>query len=273
MQGIRLRRLKSDYEAIRRLVRMHPKIDIEGVSGSPPNRYVFIFEVKSLRERGDEVVTQREHKLEVTLPLGYPRDAPLCRMLTPVFHPNIAPHAVCIGDHWSAAESLDLMIQRVGEMLAYQSYNIKSPLNGRAAQWVVENTSRVPTDRDEFFIDLSAEPAPAVIADASQCSNCQAKLEVDPYRVQPARCPAGHALCVDCRMHCTSCSRLLCLACGETACPDCVGTCANCGTTTEKPVTCSGGHKLCGDCVVTCQGCSRLLCFVCGTYPCKACAA
>jgi hypothetical protein len=41
-------------------------------------------------------------------------------------------------------------------MLAYQSYNVKSPLNGRAARWAEENIGRLPLDREEFFLDLSA---------------------------------------------------------------------------------------------------------------------
>ena len=63
-----------------------------------------------------------------------------------MFHPNIAPHAICVGDHWGAGESLESIIIRIGEMLAYQSYNVKSPLNGEAARWVEENKHRVPLD-------------------------------------------------------------------------------------------------------------------------------
>jgi hypothetical protein len=150
----------ADYEAVRRLVRLHPRIDVEGVSGNPPDRYLLVLHVRSLRERGGEIEQADDHRLEVSLPGGYPRDAPLFRMLTPVFHPNIAPHAVCIGDHWSAGQSLDALIQRVAEMLAYQSYNIKSPLNGRAAAWVAENIDRLPLDPTDLFIDLTtARPA------------------------------------------------------------------------------------------------------------------
>src|SRR6185369_7881995 len=134
---VRLRRLQSDYEAIRRLVRVHPHIKTEGVSGNPPEVYRLFLSVRSLQQRGEELFFVDQHRLEITLPRGYPRDAPTCRMLTPVFHPNIAPHAVCIGDHWSAAQTLDQMIQRVGEMLAFQSYNTKSPLNGSPAHRAV----------------------------------------------------------------------------------------------------------------------------------------
>jgi ubiquitin-protein ligase len=112
-----------------------------------------------------------EHRLELTVPRGFPRDAPLCRMLTPVFHPHIAPHAVCVGDNWIAGEPIDQLVQRVGEMLAYQSHNIKSPLNGRAAQWVDEHRDRLPIDPEEFFVDLSQAPPPAAAQGVPACAN------------------------------------------------------------------------------------------------------
>jgi ubiquitin-protein ligase len=160
MTNVRLRRLRADYEAVRRLVRLHPRIEVEGVSGNPPDRYLLVLHVRSMREQGAEIEPADTHRLEITLPGGYPRDAPLFRMLTPVFHPNIAPHAVCIGDHWSAGQSLDALVQRVGEMLAFQSYNTKSPLNGRAAAWAEEHLDLLPLEREDFFIDLAAAQLP-----------------------------------------------------------------------------------------------------------------
>ena len=153
MSEVRTRRLMSDYEAIRHMVRTHPdRLAVAGVSGNPPDRYQIVFRVRSLREDGTEIVTADEHYVEIVLPTTYPRDAPFFRMLTPVFHPNIAPHAVCVGDHWTAGQSLAELVQRVGEMLAFQSYNTKSPLNGRAAQWVEEHLARLPIDRKPFVL-------------------------------------------------------------------------------------------------------------------------
>jgi hypothetical protein len=215
MDNVRLRRLKADHEALRRLANLHPKIEIEGVFGNPPERYRLLIKVKSLRERGEELETATEHRLEVTMPKGYPRDAPLFRMLTPVFHPNIAPHAVCIGDNWTAGEAIDLLIQRVGELLAYQSYNIKSPLNGRAAQWVDEHRDRIPIDPQEFFIDLSHEPARPAADAPPACSNCGARGGA----LHP--CDAGHASCDDCTPRCATCARTLCLLCGQQQCAVC----------------------------------------------------
>jgi ubiquitin-protein ligase len=73
-------------------------------------------------------------------------------MLTPVFHPNIDPQKICIGDHWSAGESLPQLIVRIGEMLCYQSYNVKSPLNAEAAAWAELNAETLPLQR----VDLTA---------------------------------------------------------------------------------------------------------------------
>jgi hypothetical protein len=267
MDNVRLRRLKADHDALRRLAHLHPKIEIEGVFGNPPERYRLVLKVASLRERGETIEIATEHRLEVTMPRGYPRDAPLFRMLTPVFHPNIAPHAVCIGDHWTASEPIDQLIQRVGEILAYQSYNTQSPLNGRAAQWALEHTAQLPIDREEFFVDLAAPPAP-IQPRATACSNCGS------HDATIASCAAGHALCGDCVVRCSSCAGLVCLSCGETACAACrdaVPACKNCGAAPWG--ACPQQHLLCADCGGACTGCGEVRCLICGTLPCPSCAA
>lgn len=262
--NVRLRRLQSDYEAVRRLARLHPRVRVEGVSGTPPDRYRLVLLVKSLREKGEKIMIAKEHRLEIVLPKGYPRDAPLFRMLTPVFHPNIAPHAVCVGDHWTAAESLDALIQRVGEMLAFQSYNVKSPLNGKAARWVEEHPRNLPLEEEEFYRDLGVEPAPD--AAGQRCANCGAEAP------QAETCGKGHTLCADCASRCPTCGDLLCLACGTSACSRCTGACANCGQpASSAPAAC--GHRLCGDCATACPDCGRTLCLACGEVDCPACAA
>jgi ubiquitin-protein ligase len=216
MNSVRLVRLQSDYESVRRLVRLHPHIETEGVSGNPPELYRLSLSVRSLQQRGDQLIFVDRHRLEIRLPRGYPRDAPVCRLLTPVFHPNIAPHAVCIGDHWTAAESLGNLIMRVCEMLAFQSYNIKSPLNGEAAQWVEQHIDQLPTDRKEFFQDLDDSPVTLLANQESLCGNCGCS---SPSLTQ---CHAGHALCDDCLIDCENChSPKACLVCGSATCSQC----------------------------------------------------
>jgi len=67
-------------------------------------------------------------------------------MLTPIFHPNIDPSTICVGDHWAAGERLADLVVRIGELIAYQAYNIKSPLDAEAAMWADLHAKELPTD-------------------------------------------------------------------------------------------------------------------------------
>src|SRR5262245_35360768 len=146
MSTVRLRRLHADFLKLQDYVRRHPRVQLVQHDGDPPERYQLRYSIKSLRQKDDDLLQVSDHLVEIALPLNYPRTPPQCRMLTPIFHPNIAPHAVCIGDHWSAGESLASIVARIGEMIAYQSYNTKSPLNGEAARWVSEHLDELPLD-------------------------------------------------------------------------------------------------------------------------------
>jgi predicted Zn finger-like uncharacterized protein len=146
MSTVRLRRLTADSAKLQNYVRRHPRVRLIQMEGDPPERYQLEYRIKSLRMVGSDLQTVQTHLVEVALPRNYPRTPPQCRMLSPVFHPNIAPHAICVGDHWGAGESLESIVIRIGEMLAYQSYNVKSPLNGEAARWVEQNKHQIPLD-------------------------------------------------------------------------------------------------------------------------------
>jgi len=149
----RIRRLWADHQKVSALFTDHPYIRLLSAEGSPPENYLFEFSVTSLvpTQQGSHAPGS-PHRVQVYLPVDYPRRPPFCRMLTPVFHPNIDPQKICIGDHWSAGESLSHLIARIGEMLCYQSYNIKSPLNAEAAAWAEQNLASLPLQR----IDLTA---------------------------------------------------------------------------------------------------------------------
>jgi ubiquitin-protein ligase len=147
MLSPRIRRLKLDYDSLLKRFSGWPLVRMVGTAGMPPELYRFQYLVKGLYVAPDGAILERnDHLLEVNLSLGYPRRAPQCRMLTPVFHPNFDDSSVCIGDFWAASEALDDLIIRIGRMLAYQEYNTKSPLNGLAAKWAAQNTQLLPVD-------------------------------------------------------------------------------------------------------------------------------
>tara|TARA_R110002072_G_scaffold13481_1_gene56735 strand:+ start:199683 stop:200531 length:849 start_codon:yes stop_codon:yes gene_type:complete len=155
MSTVRLRRLTADYARLKEYTKSHPRLKLMQTDGDPPERYHIEYRIRSLRQVDGDMRIIKSHTVEILLPRNYPRTPPQCRMLTPVFHPNIAPHAICVGDHWSPGESLESLVGRIGEMLAYQSYNVKSPLNGEAARWVVEHEDELPLDPVSMIIDES----------------------------------------------------------------------------------------------------------------------
>jgi ubiquitin-protein ligase len=222
MSAVRLRRLQADYQKVQEFVNRHPRVQLIQTEGTPPERYQLQYQIRSLRQNEDRLLEVDTHLVEITLPRNYPRTPPQCRMLTPIFHPNIAPHAICIGDHWSAGEPLSSIVARIGELIAYQSYNTKSPLNGEAARWTSDHLDELPLDPVSMVIDEAGAPAapppsptaPAAVTPASPndvypiappadeppplvliCPGCSGKLRMQAkFRGSAARCPRCHTV-------------------------------------------------------------------------------
>lgn len=139
-----------DHENLRNRFSGWTPVQITEANGMPPERYQFRYNLKGLYVAPNgQILERHEHLLEVNLSLGYPRRAPHCKMLTPIFHPNFDETSVCIGDFWAASEGLDDLIIRIGRMISYQEYNTKSPLNGLAAKWAAEHLQMLPVDTTE----------------------------------------------------------------------------------------------------------------------------
>ena len=169
-----------DHELLVHRFAQWPLIEVSGTAGMPPEIYRFTYHVRGLYVAGSGEILERDsHVLEVNLTLGYPRRAPQCRMLAPVFHPNFDEASVCIGDFWAASEGLDDLIVRIGRMIAYQEYNTKSPLNGLAAKWAAENAHLLPIDARPI-----APPSDAVLAAeaGAACSSAtDSVVPADPW--------------------------------------------------------------------------------------------
>src|SRR6266700_1079683 len=191
MLSPRIRRLKLDHDSLVRRFDGWPLVRMVGSAGLPPELYRFQYLVRGLYVAPDGAILERnDHLLEVNLSLGYPRRAPQCRMLTPVFHPNFDDSSVCIGDFWAASEGLDDLIIRIGRMISYQEYNTKSPLNGLAAKWAAQNSQLLPVDSRSIAPPLAqpvaagATPLPPTDAQPT-VSEVSAPLAASPAQVTP----------------------------------------------------------------------------------------
>jgi Ubiquitin-conjugating enzyme len=168
-----------DEETLQELLQGWPLIQITGKAGIPPEIYRFTYNLRGLYVSGSgEILERGSHLLEVNLTLGYPRRAPQCRMLTPIFHPNFDDSMVCIGDFWAASEGLDDLIIRIGRMITYQEYNTKSPLNGLAAKWAAQNAHLLP-------IDPRPVAPPFKDAEGAEAANAEAPPAEGPHAEMP----------------------------------------------------------------------------------------
>lgn len=187
MASPRTRRLKLDYETLTRRFAGSSVIRMTGSAGLPPEMYQFQYQLKGIYvNAAGEILERDTHTLEVQLSLEYPRRAPQCRMLTPVFHPNFDDASVCIGDFWAPSEGLDDLVIRIGRMIAYQEYNTRSPLNGLAAKWAAEHANLLPIDNSIVAPPLEAVPAneSAVVVTPSQSITTESTVDPWSERIQ-----------------------------------------------------------------------------------------
>ncbi len=141
----RMRRLMSDYEQVKKDFAGHKYIVVTPVGTEPPEQYHVTYFVNGIYLLPDgRIETLGRHEVEITLHADYPRYKPICRILTPIWHPNFRDGQICIGDIWGAGESLTDIIINIGDMIQYKSWNSSSPLSADAAQWAIENKHLFP---------------------------------------------------------------------------------------------------------------------------------
>jgi ubiquitin-protein ligase/DNA-directed RNA polymerase subunit RPC12/RpoP len=145
--SMRQRRLLADAAQVAAALANSDFIKATPAAGDPPETYRVEYRIRGLdRGKNGQPIFRDLHIVEIQLTSDYPRLSPKCRMLTPIFHPNIDPATICVGDHWTAGERLVDLIGRIGEMICYQAYNIKSPLDGEAAMWADLHAGELPLD-------------------------------------------------------------------------------------------------------------------------------
>lgn len=155
------RRLKSDYEKVQKLCNESGNtLKLVKIIDNPPTSYVLEYHCPSLVKNGNEITIRYMHQVEFNLGMNYPLSKPTARMLTPVFNPHVFSYdAICLGVVWNAAETLDLLILRVGALLQLDPIVLdeKSPANIEANEWVKRNRSRLPIGKVNFLNSRSPQ--------------------------------------------------------------------------------------------------------------------
>jgi ubiquitin-protein ligase len=143
----RQKRLDNEYRELRSSFDADPLVEIIAIGPVPAEKYRIVYKVPSLRLNGKgQPIKVDATVVEIELPQGYPKIPPVARTIAGdvVFHPNFNATKICLADHWAPSTQLVDLIKEIGEMLQWQKFNIRSPLNAQAAQWSQEHKSEIP---------------------------------------------------------------------------------------------------------------------------------
>ena len=183
----RMRRLLSDYEQIKKDFAGHKNIIVTPIGDEPPERYHVTYFVNGIYLLPDgKIETVSRHEIDITLHADYPRYKPICRILTPIWHPNFRDGQICIGDIWGAGESLSDIIINIGDMIQYKSWNSYSPLSADAAKWAMENKHLFPVGNIDLYVADHTATRPSVDIDVFGANGAvQASPAANPYAPAP----------------------------------------------------------------------------------------
>jgi Ubiquitin-conjugating enzyme len=147
-------RLAREHMLVEALCENHPGIQYKLIFPDqlPPRDYRIIFNPLSTIVRIDQdmlPVFADLHIMEVHLPSGFPAEAPICYMVSEVWHPNIQSEdglyqgRICGNTEGFGSQfSLDDLILRVEAMLKYEIYHAELlfpyPEDENVARWVRE---------------------------------------------------------------------------------------------------------------------------------------
>lgn len=172
MTPARMRRLSSDYEEVKKNFAGHKNIIVTPVGDEPPEKYHVTYFVNGIYLLPDgRIETLGRHEVDITLHADYPRYKPICKITTPIWHPNFRDGQICIGDIWGAGESLSDIIINIGDMIQYKSWNSYSPLSSEAAQWAMENKHLFPVGNIDLFYSDYASAKDTVEIDLFDAEN------------------------------------------------------------------------------------------------------
>lgn len=295
--SVRLRRLQAEYERITQLFEKHERIRIVETYGNPPERYVVEYRLRGLVEEKGEIKERIVHRAQIVLGRNYPNELPRCNMLTPVFHPNIDHLRICTEDIGAAGKTIDQVITFIGEMIAFQTYNVKSPLNGDAARWTIEHMNELPLERVDLLPKATVRapsrlpaveplpPQPSPYQSPSQplpppsSSPYQTAQPASPYQTaQPYQSSQPYQTSQPAPptvfMAGANTGQTTPLQTPQTTTPLApLEKCVNCGQSVpaSQLESCVGNHRVCADCALSCQNCQQTICVLCYLRTCANC--
>jgi ubiquitin-protein ligase len=149
----RSQRIRDDLQALQALQDASTIFSFEP-KGDPAERLTLHYRGSGVRRDSSpsakaEII--REHEIELRLPYSYPSAGPDVRWSTPLYHPNVSfsgfVNLADIGLDWSQEMGLDLVCERLWDVIRLAQFNNERAVNYSAKKWIEEQTSlTLPVD-------------------------------------------------------------------------------------------------------------------------------
>ncbi|MGV8122489.1 MAG: ubiquitin-conjugating enzyme E2 [Candidatus Xenobiia bacterium LiM19] len=141
------RRRKEDLEKIKALASLYPgRVELLEYNRSISSIKLRL-KVPTSRDSNYPHTVQESSDILFELPQRYPFEEPLAKVLTPIWNPNVFTSGkICLGTRWMPTESLDLLVERIMKLLAFDPLivNTHSPANSAASQWYAVQAAKKP---------------------------------------------------------------------------------------------------------------------------------
>lgn len=143
-----LARMENEWRRLQRAFAYHPHVTLIPIAGDPPSSYQVDFRLTTVivNPRTSQLEYVANASVQVILPPGFPNESPTVRPMTAIFHPNVSYEGLYLENLWHPNETLLGLIRKVGDVLAYRSYDPDYAVNPAAMDWLIANHSILPID-------------------------------------------------------------------------------------------------------------------------------
>lgn len=140
--------LHSERDKLINFLKQYANIVLAGTRGEPPRKYELEFNMRAYVPDEDGISVGRKHRILITLPMGFPQNAPKVEALSPMYHPalNEDDDSFAIAAQWARQPSLPDLVIYLASLITGRIYKVENPVNPDATEWYDEHKKDLPLD-------------------------------------------------------------------------------------------------------------------------------
>ncbi len=146
--------LSEIHKKLRDSFLSHPVISINPTKGDPPEQYEITYNISGFSKPGNgEAHLTLGHRIQLTIPFGFPHFPPSCKPKSDIYHPDFDPAAICLGDFWQQHSQISDLIVFIGKLINGESYSTANAFNEDAALWYQNHSDIFPIAKITWSVD------------------------------------------------------------------------------------------------------------------------